>query len=142
MSEKILLLEDEESIRRFVKINLYRSGFEVVEAGTGEEALKIVKNQQDIMIAVLDVMLPGISGYEVCKQIRKDDPEMGIIMLTAKTQEMDKINGLVLGADDYVTKPFSPQELVARIQSLLRRVKFNKSRQHIKNQVIVFSPFE
>lgn len=119
---KVLVLEDEEEIREFIMINLKRNGFEAVEAGTGEEALEIAKKEK-FDIAVLDVMLPGIDGFQVCKKLREDNKTMGIIMLTARTQEMDKINGLYAGADDYVTKPFSPSELVARIDALVRRIE-------------------
>ncbi len=119
---KVLILEDEEDIREFIVINLKRVGYEVLQASSGEEALEIISKKEDINIAVLDVMLPGIDGFEVCKKIRQTNQTLGVIMLTAKTQEMDKINGLTMGADDYVVKPFSPAELVARIDSLNRRV--------------------
>lgn len=119
---RILVLEDQESIRSFIKINLARAGFHVIETSTGEEALKIIEEEKNIDVAVLDIMLPGIDGLEVCKRIRKMDKTMGIIMLTAKMQEVDKINGLVSGADDYVVKPFSPSELIARIDALCRRM--------------------
>ncbi|CAM4424708.1 DNA-binding response OmpR family regulator [Paenibacillus endophyticus] len=120
---RILLLEDEESIRGFVRINLKRNDMEVIEAETGEAALALAANEGHIDIALLDVMLPTISGFEVCEQLRALYPRMGIIMLTAKSQEEDKIHGLELGADDYVQKPFSPGELIARIKSLYRRMK-------------------
>lgn len=120
---RILLLEDEESIRGFVRINLKRNDMEVIEAETGEEALALAASEGQIDIALLDVMLPTISGFEVCEQLRALYPRMGIIMLTAKSQEEDKIHGLELGADDYVQKPFSPGELIARIKSLYRRMK-------------------
>lgn len=120
---RILLLEDEESIRGFVRINLKRNEMEVTEAETGEAALELADQEGPFDIALLDVMLPTISGFEVCEQLRKRYPGMGIIMLTAKSQEEDKIHGLELGADDYVQKPFSPGELIARIKSLYRRMK-------------------
>ncbi|MGD8191300.1 response regulator transcription factor [Brevibacillus ginsengisoli] len=119
---KVLLLEDEQSIRDFVRINLKRQGYEVYEAATGEEALRIVQTHSDVEIAILDVMLPGISGLEVCQELRRQYPRMGIIMLTAKGQETDKVMGLEYGADDYVVKPFSPTELMARVKSLARRL--------------------
>ena len=122
VAEKILILEDERAIRSFIRINLKRKGFEVIEASNGEEALQQFEENKDISVAVLDVMLPGISGFEVCKSIRSSDSEIGIIMLTAKSQEEDKIEGFDTGADDYVTKPFSPSELIARVNALLRRV--------------------
>ncbi|AJY74335.1 response regulator transcription factor [Paenibacillus beijingensis] len=120
---KILLLEDEESIRGFIRINLKRNGMDAVEAATGEEALDLADNEGPFPIALLDVMLPTISGLEVCEQLRSRYPAMGIIMLTAKAQEEDKIRGLELGADDYIQKPFSPGELIARIKSLSRRMR-------------------
>ncbi|MED1948512.1 MULTISPECIES: response regulator transcription factor [Brevibacillus] len=119
---KVLLLEDEKSIRDFVRINLKREGYEVIEAGTGEEALDLADQQSNIVIAILDVMLPGIDGFEVCGQLRKKYPRLGIIMLTAKSQELDKVMGLEFGADDYVSKPFSPAELLARVKALHRRL--------------------
>ena len=116
---KVLVLEDEENIRSFVVINLKRAGYETIEAGTGEEALAALKANPSIKVALLDIMLPGIDGFEVCRRIRAN--KIGIIMLTARTQEMDKVTGLMTGADDYVTKPFSPAELTARVDALFRR---------------------
>ena len=119
--KKVLVLEDESSIRSFVVINLKRSGYEPIEAETGEQALEQLRQNPDIKVALLDVMLPDIDGFEVCRRIRASDSKIGIIMLTAKAQEMDKVTGLMTGADDYVTKPFSPAELTARIDALFRR---------------------
>ena len=119
--KKVLILEDEVSIRSFVVINLKRAGYEAIEAGTGMEALEKLRQNPDIRVAILDIMLPDIDGFEVCRTIRATDTQIGIIMLTAKTQEMDKVTGLMTGADDYVTKPFSPAELTARIDALYRR---------------------
>lgn len=119
---KVLILEDEESIRKFIKINLKRAGYEIIEAKTGEEALDKSLDDNNIAVAILDVMLPGIDGFKVCKELRKKSKEIGIIILTAKSQELDKITGLSIGADDYITKPFSPSELVARVDALYRRV--------------------
>ena len=119
--KKILVLEDEENIRSFVVINLKRAGYETIEAGSGEEALVKLKENPGIKVALLDIMLPGIDGFEVCRRIRAMDSKIGIIMLTARTQEMDKVTGLMTGADDYVTKPFSPAELTARVDALFRR---------------------
>ena len=107
--KRILVVEDEDAIREFVVINLQRAGYDVV--------------------AILDIMMPGIDGLTVCKELRKKSGNLGIIMLTAKTQEMDKVTGLMLGADDYVTKPFSPSELVARVDSLYRRVAIAEMRE-------------
>ena len=119
---KVLVLEDEENIRSFVVINLKRAGYETIEAGDGEEALELIRKNPDIKVALLDIMLPGeIDGFEVCRRIRAGNAQMGIIMLTARTQEMDKVTGLMTGADDYVTKPFSPAELTARVDALYRR---------------------
>ena len=120
--KKVLILEDESSIRSFVVINLKRAGYTVAEAERGEEALELIRQNPDIRVALLDVMLPDIDGFEVCRRIRATDPVMGIIMLTARTQEMDKVTGLMTGADDYVTKPFSPTELIARVDALYRRL--------------------
>ena len=117
-----LILEDEVNIRSFVVINLQRAGYHVVEAGTGEDALDILEAQNDIEVAILDIMLPGIDGFEVCRRLRAANKKIGIIMLTARTQEMDKVTGLMTGADDYVTKPFSPAELTARVDALFRRI--------------------
>ena len=124
--KKILVLEDEEAIRAFVVLNLKRAGYEMVEASTGEEALELFDQNPDIDVAVLDVMLPGIDGLEVCKKIRSSNQKIGIIMLTAKAQEIDKVAGLMNGADDYVTKPFSPLELTVRVDNLYRRVQMMK----------------
>ena len=118
---KVMVLEDEASIRSFIVINLHRAGYEVVEAETGEEALDKLHANPDTLVALLDVMLPGIDGFEVCRRIRATNPRIGIIMLTARSQEMDKVTGLMNGADDYVTKPFSPAELTARVDALIRR---------------------
>ena len=120
--KKVLILEDEVSIRSFVVINLKRAGYEAIEAGTGREALERLKENPDTGVAILDIMLPDIDGFEVCRSIRATNKAIGIIMLTARTQEMDKVTGLMTGADDYVTKPFSPAELTARIDALYRRI--------------------
>ena len=122
MKRKVLVLEDEESIRSFLVLNMKRGGYEVIEAETGEQALEKYRENQDLAVAILDVMLPGIDGYEVCRTMRAEGYQAGVIMLTARTQEADKVNGLMNGADDYVTKPFSSIELVARVDALYRRV--------------------
>ena len=121
MPKKVLVLEDESSIRGFIVINLTRAGYEVIEAESGEEALELLGRHTDVRVALLDIMLPGIDGFEVCRRIRATNTSIGIIMLTARTQEMDKVTGLMTGADDYVTKPFSPAELTARVDALFRR---------------------
>jgi len=121
--KKVLIMEDELNIRSFVVINLKRAGYDVIEAGDGAEALDKLQKNPDIGVAILDIMVPGdMDGFEVCRQIRAGSKHIGIIMLTARTQEMDKITGLMTGADDYVTKPFSPAELTARIDALYRRI--------------------
>lgn len=120
--KKVLVLEDEDNIRSFVVINLKRAGYETIEAASGEEALEQLRRNQDIRVAILDIMLPDMDGFEVCRRIRASNSKVGVIMLTARTQEMDKVTGFMTGADDYVTKPFSPAELTARIDALYRRV--------------------
>ena len=120
---KILICEDEDAIRDFVVINLQRSGYDVTAVSSGEEGLELFeKNGGDYDVVLLDIMMGGIDGFTVCKKIRELSSTVGIIMLTAKTQEMDKVRGLMLGADDYVTKPFSPSEVVARVDAVYRRV--------------------
>ena len=121
MKVNILIVEDEESIRGFLKINLKRNGYEVIEADNGELGVKLALKEKPAII-ILDVMLPGIDGFKVCKIIRNEDEKVGIIMLTAKSQDLDKIMGLEYGADDYIIKPFNPMELLLRIKALLRRI--------------------
>ena len=122
MKKKVLVLEDEDNIRAFVVINLKRAGYETVEFALGEEAAEHLRDHRDVAIAILDVMLPDISGFDVCRRIRGMGSKMGVIMLTAMGQESDRVTGLMTGADDYVTKPFSVAELVARVDALYRRV--------------------
>lgn len=134
---KILLVEDEVSIRGFLKINLLRNDFEVIEAGNGEDGIKkAIEENPDI--AILDVMLPGIDGFQVCDKLREKYPDMGIIMLTAKGQDMDKVMGLEYGADDYIVKPFNPLEVVLRVKAILRRLEKNTD---VKSNEIVNGPF-
>lgn len=138
--KRILVLEDEDTIREFIVINLQRSGYDVTEVTTGEDAIRIFDEQQgEFDIALLDIMLPGIDGFDVCKYFREKNNKIGIIMLTARTQEMDKVSGLMIGADDYVTKPFSPSELVARVDSLYRRVSM--THKNISCNEIKIGPF-
>ncbi|MGL6107229.1 cell wall metabolism DNA-binding response regulator WalR [Romboutsia sp.] len=139
MKEKILILEDEIGIRSFVSINLKREGYDVIEAGTGQEAIEKMNSESDISLALLDVMLPDISGIEVCKYIRQNFDQIGIIMLTAKAQEDDKIEGFISGADDYIIKPFSIKELLFRVSALLRRIK--KDTNNSSNSKITSPPF-
>ncbi|CEN22318.1 cell wall metabolism DNA-binding response regulator WalR [Paraclostridium sordellii] len=139
MKEKILVLEDEIGIRSFVSINLKREGYEVIEAGTGQEAIDKMSNEKNISIALLDVMLPDMSGIEVCKYIRNNFDSVGIIMLTAKSQEEDKIEGFISGADDYIVKPFSIKELLMRVSALSRRI--NREANSKNKSVIESGPF-
>ena len=122
----ILLCEDESVIRDFVVIHLCRQGYDVFEAATAEEALDLYAQHRDVIrLAMLDVMLPGMDGFALCERLRQQDATLGILMLTARSQEDEKVRALKLGADDYVTKPFSPSELLARVDALIRRVKAN-----------------
>lgn len=125
--KRILIAEDESAIRDFIVINLRRSGYDVVEAENGRQAVeKYDECDGDFDIALLDIMMPELDGLEVCKYLRQKSSTIGIIMLTAKSQEMDKVTGLLVGADDYVIKPFSPSELMARVDAIYRRVSVNK----------------
>lgn len=121
--KKILVCEDELSIRSFVVVNLQRAGYTVTQAGSGEEALAAFSADPAIEMALLDVMMPGIDGFETCRLLRQQSRELGIIMLTARTQEEEKVRALRMGADDYVTKPFSTAELIARVDALYRRMQ-------------------
>lgn len=125
--KKVLVAEDEESIREFIVINLTRSGYIVEQAENGAVALEKFKgNEQSFDVAILDIMMPEVDGLTVCKELRNMSSDLGIIMLSAKTQEMDKVTGLLVGADDYVTKPFSPSELMARVDAVYRRVEMTR----------------
>lgn len=140
--KRILVCEDETAIREFVIINLKRHGYDVIEAASGESALDEFRAQKEsIDIALLDVMLPGMDGFAVCRELRRYSPTMGIIMLTARTQEADKINGFNTGADDYITKPFSPAELMARVEALYRRVASTKKEDDVYLQEIASGEF-
>ncbi|HIW53977.1 MAG TPA: response regulator transcription factor [Candidatus Ruthenibacterium merdigallinarum] len=119
---KILVVEDEDSIREVIALNLRMAGYEVAEAGSAEQALALLGAQAHFDAAILDIMLPGMSGFSLCETIRRDNNALGIIMLSAKAMEADKIRGLSIGADDYMTKPFSVSELLARVEALVRRV--------------------
>lgn len=121
--KRILVCEDEAAIREFVVINLRRAGYDVTDVGCGEDALLTFEKEHGAFdIVLLDIMMPGIDGFAVCRKLREKSSTIGIIMLTARTQEMDKVNGLMIGADDYITKPFSPSELTARVDAIYRRV--------------------
>lgn len=119
---KILVVEDEDAIREVVALNLRLAGYEVTEAASAEQALAVFSPSVGFDVAVLDIMLPGMNGFSLCETIRRDSASIGIIMLSAKTLETDKIKGLSIGADDYMTKPFSVSELLARVEALVRRV--------------------
>lgn len=135
--KKILIVEDEESIRGFLKINLKRNGYEVIEVDNGEDGIKIAINEKPAIV-ILDVMLPGIDGFNVCKRIREEEKNIGIIMLTAKSQDIDKITGLEYGADDYIVKPFNPMEVILRIKAILRRI----GKEEKGNEILENGPFK
>ncbi len=120
---RVLVVEDEDSIRELIALNLRMAGYEVLEAGSAERALELLGSESGCEAAVLDVMLPGMNGFSLCEAIRRDNSAIGIIILSAKSMEQDKIRGLSIGADDYMTKPFSVSELLARIDALCRRVQ-------------------
>lgn len=145
MMRRVLICEDEDAIRELIVINLKRAGYEAVGVGSGEEAFETFLREDGMFdVALLDVMLPGIDGFEVLRRLRAQSRNIGIIMLTAKTQEIDRINGLMTGADDYVTKPFSPSELTLRIDALCRRIGEAQRLSSEKNaaQMIKSGPFE
>ena len=140
--KRVLVVEDETAIREFEVINLQRVGYETVEAGNGAEALKIFdESGGDFDIALLDISMPEMDGFTLCKELRKRSQTLGIIMLTAKTQEMDKISGLMMGADDYITKPFSPTELTARVDCLYRRVDMQNAKASNSSDEITLGEF-
>ena len=141
MDEKrILVCEDEDAIREFVVIHLKRSGYEVYDADSGEKAIEAWKSGMRFDIALLDIMMPGIDGTQVCRFLRSESSTIGIIMLSAKSQEMDKVNCLMMGADDYVTKPFSPSELIARVDAIYRRVSVSRLASDTESE-LVSGPF-
>ena len=121
--KRVLVVEDEASIREMVALNLKMAGWEVVEAPSAERALELMHHGEECDAALLDIMLPGMDGLSLCETIRRENNEIGIIIVSAKGQEGDKIRGLSIGADDYITKPFSVSELVARLEALTRRIK-------------------
>ena len=116
----ILIIEDDISILRGLKDNLTFEGYSVLSSADGQEGLQIAL-EKHVDLLLLDIMLPGMNGYEICRRLKKEKPELPIIMITARGSEMDKVGGLDLGADDYLTKPFSIPELLARIRAVLRR---------------------
>ena len=123
--KRVLVVEDESSIREMEVLNLRMAGWEVLEAPTAERALELLHQNPPCDAALLDIMLPGMDGLSLCETIRRDDADIGIIIVSAKGQEADKIRGLSIGADDYITKPFSVSELIARVEALARRVHRN-----------------
>ncbi|NRT77216.1 winged helix-turn-helix domain-containing protein [Clostridium beijerinckii] len=143
-NEKILIVDDEEHIVELLHFNLVNAGYEVLSANNGIDAVKIAKAEKPSLL-LLDLMLPGMDGFDVCKEIKRD-PEMkktSIIMLTAKGEELDKILGLELGADDYITKPFSVRELLARVKAVLRRTSsFNEAEDDVYNSENLKVDFE
>ncbi len=139
--KKVLIAEDESAIREIIAITLRRAGYEVTEACDGQQAIDIYNSKNGAFdVVLLDIMMPNVDGLEVCKTLRNQSSTVGIIMLTAKTQEMDKVSGLLMGADDYITKPFSPSELMARVDSVYRRVAMNT--QPVRADKITIEPFE
>lgn len=135
MNNKVLIVDDEEDIRQFTKINLEFAGFEIIEAGSAEEGIKLCE-EKNPAIVILDIMLPGMDGFEACKILREKYPKLGIIMVTAKSQDVDKILGLQQGTDDYIIKPFNPQELVLRIKSLIRRIDISNEENENNSEIL------
>src|SRR3954451_1343665 len=134
MKKKVLVVDDEQSILTLLQYNLQQAGYEVVTGMDGEEAINLTLTENPDLI-VLDLMLPKMDGLEVCKQLRQQKNFTPILMLTAKDDEFDKVLGLELGADDYMTKPFSPREVVARVKAILRRtqIQADSAEQNQKN---------
>ena len=140
--KRVLVVEDEASIREMVALNLKMAGWEVLEAPSAERALELMHRSEPCDAALLDIMLPGMDGLSLCETIRRDDNDIGIIIVSAKGQESDKIRGLSIGADDYITKPFSLSELVARLEALTRRVKRGTSAKTAEEpEQLVSGPF-
>ena len=140
--KRILVCEDEDPIREFVVINLRRAGYEVVDVNCGESALETFEREQgDFDIVLLDIMMPGMDGFQVCKKLREKSSTLGIIMLTARSQEMDKVSGLMIGANNYITKPFSPSELTARVDAIYRRVCMSFIKDENSLSIVESGPF-
>ncbi|GAA0333297.1 two-component system response regulator PhoP [Bacillus carboniphilus] len=131
MSKKILVVDDEQSIVTLLQYNLEQAGFEVITANDGEEGKNLAINENPDFI-ILDIMLPKLDGIEVCKILRQSKVTTPILMLTAKDEEFDRVLGLELGADDYLTKPFSPREVVARVKAIFRRSEYNHERPEVQ----------
>ena len=140
--KRIIVCEDEASIREFIVLNLNRSGYEVTDVDCGEAAIKAFEDAGgEFDVALLDIMMPGIDGFEVCKRLREMSDKIGIIMLSAKSQEMDKVSSLMMGADDYITKPFSVTERIARVDAVCRRVSLTAGRPADLSGTIESGPF-
>lgn len=140
--KRVLVVEDEASIREMLTLNLKMAGWEVLEAGSAERALELMHREEPCDAALLDIMLPGMDGLSLCETIRRDNNDIGIIIVSAKGQESDKIRGLSIGADDYITKPFSVSELVARLEALTRRIKRSGSpKAEAEPEQLVSGPF-
>ncbi len=139
--KRVLVVEDEQSIREMIALNLTMAGWEVLEAGSAEKGLQLLHSAGPCNVALLDVMLPGMNGFSLCETLRRDNPDMGIIILSAKSQESDKVRGLSIGADDYMTKPFSVNELVARLEALARRVQRSQPAKGEDQDQLVSGPF-
>ncbi len=141
--EKILVIEDELSISTLLKFNLEKAGYSVTIALDGTEGFELAKKELPDLI-LLDLMLPGMDGMEICKTLRMEKNQTPILMLTAKDEELDKILGLELGADDYLTKPFSPREVVARVRAILRRTKQTVAHraEEVEEQIIECGPLQ
>ncbi|HZW98150.1 MAG: response regulator transcription factor [Clostridiaceae bacterium] len=140
MDLKILVVDDEANIVDILEENLSREGYTILKAYEGASALQIALDEQPDLI-LLDCMLPRMDGFEVCKRIRQKS-SVPIIMLTAKSEEIDKVLGLELGADDYITKPFSVREVLARVRALFRRVQYSENEQLDSDQVLIFGDLE
>lgn len=141
MNNKVLVIEDEQSISKFIKLVLQKQSFEVIQAFSGEDGLKKVSIENP-KIVILDIMLPGIDGFKVCEILRKNYPMVGIIMLSALGQDIDKIKGLGFGADDYMVKPFNPLELAARIKSLMRRIQLSNTASNTSQDILTSGHFK
>ena len=140
--KRVLVVEDAASIREMLTLNLKMAGWEVLEAGSAERALELMHREEPCDAALLDIMLPGMDGLSLCETIRRDNNDIGIIIVSAKGQESDKIRGLSIGADDYITKPFSVSELVARLEALTRRIKRSGSpKAEAEPEQLVSGPF-
>lgn len=140
--KRILVCEDEDAIRDFVVISLKRSGYDVIDVCNAAQAMDAYVHYGGMIdVALLDIMMPGMDGTELCRWLRQKSDTMGIIMLSAKSQEVDKVRCLTEGADDYVTKPFSPSELVARVDAIYRRVHLSGARSEEQRMTLVSGPF-